>query len=175
MRTVKVTRGILKAVLVVTALVYPGFMGMMSAAGWLYNVREGNYEAIFRSFSGWMIGGGVLVLAAVVLVMAGGVGKRWRWSVAAAVLAAAGGAACMSALYRFIAYADAHFSAIDGTMQPVSELYRDRLLPILLPAALAVGIAVWQILDDESREWRIREKRERDARENAPAPKIVDD
>ena len=175
MRTVKITRGILKAVLAVSALVYPGFMAMMSAAGWLYNVREGNYEAIFRSFSGWMIGGGVLVLAAVLLVLIGGVGKRWRWNVAAAVLAAVGGAACMSALYRFIAYADAHFSAIDGTMQPVSELYRDRLLPILLPAALAVGIAVWQIFDPETREQRIRELREKEARDSAPAPKILGD
>ena len=79
----------------------------------------------------------------------------------------------MSALHRFCVYADQNFSGIGDALRPVSDLYRVRLLPILAPALLLVGLSLWQVFSEEAREVRIRKKRERDARENAPAPRIL--
>jgi hypothetical protein len=80
----------------------------------------------------------------------------------------------MSSLFRFCAYADQHFSGIGETMQPVSELYRDRLMPVLLPAALAVCLGAWHLFSEESRDYRRERRAAKLAAENAEAPKIVD-
>ena len=57
-RTSRILRRILAVLTAVTALIYPGFMALMSAAGWSYNVRQGNYPAVFSTLAGWMYAGG---------------------------------------------------------------------------------------------------------------------
>ncbi len=132
-------------ILLLSAVIYPGFMAILSAAGWLYNVRAGNYPPVFRSYAVWMLAGSLLLLTGTVLCL---LGKRFRrCNVPAAVSAIAGCAACLATLYQLMAYADQHFPGIGESMQPVSALYRDRLLPVLLPAVLIVGCSIcrhWQ-------------------------------
>lgn len=164
---------LLRIALVLTTLVYPGFMAMMSAAGWMHNVGTGSYPDIFRSFAGWMYAGGGMLCAGTVLVLLGAKPRLWTCNLPGMVLGAAGCGACLSSLYRFCAYADAHFPGIGETMQPVSELYRGRLLPVILPALLVGLLGCWQVFSEETREFRIARRREKEARENAPAPKIL--
>ena len=165
---------LLTAALLISAAVYPGFMAMMSAAGWLYNVRQGAYPAVFRSFAGWMIAGGILLCIGAVLAVLSAKPKRWKLAPVSMGAAAVGLAACLSSLYRFTAYADQHFSGIGETMQPVSDLYRTRLLPVILPAVLTLVLAAWHLFSEETRDYRSRKRAERLAAENAPAPKIVE-
>lgn len=164
----KKMRGILCAVLAVLTLVYPGFMDMMSAAGWMYNVREGNYPAQFRVWAVWMYIGGGLLCAAAVLAFLGMRKRLWRLNYVSLGCCIPGLTACMLALRAFCTYADQHFSGIRETMQPVSELYRDRLLPTVLPAVLAAILAVWNLLDEDARTYR-------HAAEQAEAPGILED
>lgn len=171
----KIGTFLLRAALVISTLVYPGFMAMLSAAGWMYNVRGGNYPDIFRSLAGWMFAGGGLLCAGTFLALLGAKPRRWALNAVALPAGCAGCAACLSSLYRFCAYADQHFSGIGETMQPVSELYRDRLLPVILPTVLLAVLCLRQIFCEEAREYRIARKREKEIRENAPAPKILDD
>ena len=154
-------------------LVYPGFMAMMSAAGWMHNVGTGSYPAIFRSYAGWMFAGGGLLCAGMVLALFGIRGKWWKCNVAGAAASVTGCIACMTVLQKFSAYADEHFPGIGDSMKPVSELYRERLLPIAGVAVLLVLLCVWQALAEPAREYRIRKFREKQAKENAPAPKIL--
>lgn len=165
---------VLEALMLVTTVIYPGLMAMLSAAGWMHNVREGAYPEVFRSFAGWMYAGAGLVCIGAVLAAVSRRPKRWPLAAAAIVCAAIGAAACMSSLYRFCAYADRHFPGIRDTMQPVSELYRDRLLPVLFPAALAVCLGTWHLFSEESRSYRSERRAARLAAENAEAPKIVE-
>ena len=170
----KIVKTCLAILLLISSAIYPGFMAMMSASGWMYNVREGNYPAVFRSFAGWMYAGGGLICIGAVLAVLSMKPKRWACAPFSIGSAGLGLAACMSSLYRFTAYADQHFSGIGETMQPVSALYRDRLLPILFPAVLAVILAAWNLFSEDTREHRSRKRAERLAAENAPAPRIVD-
>ena len=165
---------ILSVLLLLSAAVYPGFMAMMSASGWMYNVREGHYPDVFRSFAGWMYAGGILVCIGAVLAVLSMKPKRWVCAPVSMGCAGIGLAAAMSALYRFTAYADQHFSGIGETMQPVSDLYRDRLLPVILPAVLAIVLAAWNLFSEDTRDYRSRKRAERLAAENAPAPKIIE-
>ena len=50
-KTPRILEIILEVLLLGTTAVYPGFMAMLSAAGWMHNVREGHYPAVFRSFA----------------------------------------------------------------------------------------------------------------------------
>ena len=172
-RTSRILRRILAVLTAVTALIYPGFMALMSAAGWSYNVRQGNYPAVFSTLAGWMDTGAVLLLLGTLAGLLGMAPKRQVCNIPAIPFAVLGAACCMVALYRFCGYADAHFSGIGESMQPVSELYRDRLLPILLPAFLLLVLAVWNLVNDDAREYRITRRRQREEAENREAPKIL--
>lgn len=167
----KKLRTVLCIVLAAATLVYPGFMDMMSAAGWMYNVNAGNYPEAFRAWAVWMYIGGGLLCAAAVLVLLGVRKQLWRLNYAAIGCCVPGLTACMVVLQQFCTYADQNFPGIRETMQPVSELYRDRILPTVFPALLAAVLAVWNLLDEEAREYRHVRK----AAAQAEAPKILED
>ncbi len=171
----RTARIILRVLLVVTTLVYPLFMDMLAAAGWQHNLRSrgGNYpDDVFGPFVTWMfIGAGLLVIAAV-LCLLGAKLRLWLCNLLALACACPGIAACMTVLYRFCAYADSRGYS-NQEMRPASDIYRDRILPTLVPFALLCVLALWQFLAYDARVWR---KQKRDARRralNAEAPKIL--
>lgn len=164
---------LLRLLLVILTLIYPGFMAVMSAAGWHYNVTQGSYPALFDSLAGWMYAGSFLLCTGTLLVLIGAKPRLWTCNIAAGCMGGVGCAACMMSLHRFCVYADQNFSGIGESLRPVSDLYRVRLLPILAPALLLAGLSLWQACSEEAREVRSRRKQERHAKENAPAPKIL--
>ena len=160
----------LKVILVITTLIYPCFMVMMSATGWMYNFNSGNYPAIFRNFSiGMYIGGGLLCFGTVLLLF-GKKAKFWKLNIISMLSACIGCVTCMTILSKFTAYADQNFSGIGENMKPVSEMYYDRIFPVIVPAFLLAILSVWQIFD--TRDERIQKQFEL---ENAEAPKILND
>ncbi len=173
-RTVRI---ILRVLLVITTLLYPVVMDMLSAAGWQQNLKSngGSYpDEIFGPFATWMfIGAGLLVLGTL-LCLLGARLRLWLCNLLALACACPGIAACMTVLYRFCAYADRKgYSSQD--MQPASDIYRDRILPTLLPFALICILALWQFFAYDARVWR-KQKRDAGRRErNAEAPKILED
>lgn len=156
----KILPKFLQAALLLTTLVYPLFMVQMTAAGWKYNAFAGNYPALFHAYAFWMSAGGILMTAGTAFCFAG---MFRRWCSSAAVLCSGGGmTACLVTLRNFAAYADSHFSAVRFTMEPVSELYRDRILPVIFPFLLVCVLSVMQFLT-------VRTPR----REEKEAPKIL--
>ncbi len=140
----KILPKFLQVILLLTTLVYPLFMVQMTAAGWKYNACAGNYPALFHTYAFWMAAGGLLMTAGTAFCFAG---MFRKWCNPAAILCSGGGmAACLVVLRNFTVYADSHFSAVRFTMEPVSELYRDRLLPVILPFLLVCVLSVMQLL-----------------------------
>ena len=167
----KFIRICLEILLILTAVIFPGFMAMLSASGWKYNVREGNYPEIFGVYSFWMFLGAGLILISVICCFIGKKSKLYMLNLISGILDIAGTVCCMTVLRKFCAYADQNFSGIGESMKPVSELYQNRLLPIGFPAFLVLILAVWNFL--ESREYRIERKNQKIAELNAEAPKIL--
>ncbi len=171
--TGRIIRILLRVLLALTTLIYPMFMDMMSAAGWQYNVSEGNYPELFSTFAVWMFFGAGLLTIAAVLCFFGMKPKRWQCNAAALGCGCVGITACLTVLYKFCAYADQNFSGIAETMQPVSELYRDRILPTLLPFAILCVLSAWQLMSYDAHVYR-RQKRDAKRRADAQeAPKIL--
>ncbi len=168
-------QNLLRVALAATTLIYSLFMSQMSAAGWQYNVNEGNYPELFAAFAAWMRIGSVLLTLAAVFCFIGIKPKLWRFNAAALLCNCAGIVSCMTVLYRFTAYADQNFSGIDETMQPVSELYRDRLLPTLLPFALCCVLAVWQSTSYDVKVYIQQKRDEKKKKDMEEAPRILGD
>ncbi len=166
----KALQNFLRILLVILTMIYPCFMVMMSATGWMYNFKSGNYPELFRNFAmGMYLGGGLLCLGTILLFF-GIKAKFWKINFISLSSAVIGCPLCMGILSKFSDYADQNFSGIGESMQPVSEMYHDRIFPVIFPAVLLAVLSVWQILD--TREERIQER----ARiENAEAPKILED
>ena len=52
---------------------------------------------------------------------------------------------------------------------------RSRVLPCIIPVALTVAIALIQLFSYDMKQYRRQRRAEKEAKENAPAPPIVDD
>ncbi len=166
---------LLRVLLAVTTLLFPLFMGVLTAAGWQHNLksRGGNYpDEVFGPFVTWMfLGAGLLTLGAVLCLL----GARKRLGICnllALVCACPGIAACMTVLYRFCAYADSHGYS-NQEMRPASDIYRDRLLPMILPFVLLCALALWQFFAYDARVYRKQCHDAKRRAQNAPAPKIL--
>lgn len=171
----QVVRILLIVLLLFSGAVYALVMPQLSAAGWQYNVDAGNYPQLFAAFAAWMRIGSVLLCAAVVLCLLGQRVRFWLCNVISLFCGGAGFTSCMIVLSRFMAYADQNFPGMGETMQPVSGMYRDRLLPMLLPFALLCVLCVWKLASYDVQVYR-KQKREKRRRKNEEqAPKILSD
>ena len=148
-------------------------MILLSAAGWRYNVRQGNYPELFNVFSFWLFLGAGLLGISMILCMLGKKDKFYKLNFISMICSTAGLTACMTVLSKFCAYADQNFSGIGDSMKPVSEMYRDRISLVILPVSLIFILSVWNFL--KSREYRIALKQKRLQEINAQAPKIISD
>lgn len=167
----KILNLLLRILLIFTTLVFPGMMVQLSAAGWRYNAAQGHYPPVFYEYAFWMSAGGVLLIAAAVLCMLGICRKFWICNIFSPVTGSAGLLAVLLTLGKFSAYADQNFSGIGDAMQPVSELYRDRILPAVIPFLLLCILSFRQLFSYEARVWRRQRRLQRDA----DAPSILED
>ncbi|MBR1529970.1 MAG: hypothetical protein IJ642_11830 [Oscillospiraceae bacterium] len=146
-------------------------MAILSAAGWRYNVRQGNYPELLGVYSFWMFLGAGLILLSMILCMLGKKARFYKLNFISAVFSISGLISCMTVLSKFCVYADQNFSGIGDSMKPVSELYRDRISPVIVPVILILILSIWNFIN--SREYRIELKQKRLAELNAEAPKII--
>ena len=87
----------------------------------------------------------------------------------------AGFAAAMTVLAKMMKYADESGWSDRYTMQPASDIYRNRILPTLIPFILLIAAAVLQYFSyDETLKRKIR-REEKEKQKNLPAPKILGD
>jgi hypothetical protein len=147
------------------------FMAIMSAVGWNYNVRQGNYPDLLGVYSFWMFLGAGLILLSMILCMIGRKEKFYKLNFISVIFSISGLISCMTVLSKFCIYADQNFSGIGDSMKPVSELYRDRISPIIFPVILILILSVWNFIN--SHEYRIDLKNKKLAELNAEAPKII--
>ncbi len=159
----KIMKIFLHLLLLLSALIYPGMMAVLSALGWKDQAEKGHYPAQFHAYSFWMMAGGIFILISLLFYFLG-----WKHSIfliLSIITSIIGAISCMIILHQFSIYADQHFSGIGEDLRPVSELYQERLMPILLPAVLLVILSVY----------RLHRHQAEISEENDEAPKILND
>ncbi|MBR4627477.1 MAG: hypothetical protein IKO47_07250 [Ruminococcus sp.] len=160
-----------KAVMIVLTLIYPMFMVMMTGAGII--LHRDVHGAAFGRCGVWLIVSGVMMTAGTVLCMF----RKSITNLISPFLSGGGFLLCMYILTKLVKRADANGWRGPGIYEGVtmSYLFKSRLIPCILPVALAVTVALCQYFSYDLGEQRRERKREKLARENAPAPKILDD
>lgn len=160
------------AVKVITALLALFFscaMTILSGAGLIYN-RE--------SYGSGMAATGFFLIVSAVLMTLGAIlciFRRNAANILSLIFSSCGFILCMVMLHRLISHADRCGWTDKYTFQPISSMYRSRILPCIIPVALSVAVALIQLFSYDMIQYRRQRKAEKEAKENAPAPPIIDD
>ena len=96
-------------------------------------------------------------------------------NVAAVILSCGGFALCMTMLHKLALHADKSGWSDKYTMAPISDMYRSRLIPSIIPTVLVIFVAVAQLLSLELKEERRERRKLKKDKENAPAPSVLGD
>ena len=159
----------MKVVMLLLTAVYPLVMVSLSGAGLIYN-SDSYGEDITRI--------GMMLIVSSVLMVAGAVLCIFRRSVCSllsAVFTVVGCTLCMVMLNKLAYHADSAGWSNKFDMTPISSMYKMRIIPTLLPAAMCTVLAVVQFLSYDEQEERREKRKRRLERENADAPKIIGD
>lgn len=159
-----------KAVMLVLTAIYPVFMVMMTGAGIYYN--RSSYGTTFGNYGIVLILSGAMMAAGAVLCLF----RKNLTNLISPFLSAGGFVLCMIMLSKLVKRAKANGWHGSGMYENVSASYtfQTRLIPCILPVALAITIALCQYFSYELGEMRRERRRKKDEKENAPAPSIID-
>ena len=158
-----------KVVLMILTAIFPAVMATLAGAG-IMSHRDTYGEDVWLMGLLLLISGVVLTVGAVCSIS-----RKNLPNILAAAFSASGGALLLTMVLKIADHADRAGWSDKYTMAPVSDMYRMRLLPCLIPAALCLIIAVVQLFSQEAVSQRRRARRDREEKKNAAAPKILDD
>lgn len=126
----------MKIFLVLSTVAFPFLTVIMTGAGLVYNYisygRKIMYTGIFFILSG------LLMTAGSILNMF----NKKIFNIVSALLWCAGFILCMTMLYRLCLHAD--YNGWSRNLQPVSSMYKSRIMPVAVPFVLDMTLSVIQ-------------------------------
>ncbi|MDE6091962.1 MAG: hypothetical protein K2F73_03365 [Ruminococcus sp.] len=134
---------ILKILLIVFTVVWSFFMVVMTGAGLVYN-HESYGQTIMQT--------GVFFIISGILMTSGTVLSLFRKKILnliSVILSCTGFILCMIMLYRLVNHADRNGWTDNFTLMPISDMYRTRIMPVIVPSVLSVITAVRNYLSDK--------------------------
>lgn len=168
-RILQVLQIFLKIALVVTTLIYPLFMDLMTALGWTVNAQS--YGARFRILAAVVAVGALLMTAGAILVLC-------KKDIAALIAGSLGFFPLMAAVSIATSAAEAAGWApqSEASMGRFAyQIWGDRMLPTIAPYCLLLAVALLHYFSYEAASARREKKRQKEEFENRPSPKIVED
>ncbi|MDE6665218.1 MAG: hypothetical protein K2K14_03390 [Ruminococcus sp.] len=134
---------ILKILMIVFTVVWSFFIVVMTGAGLVYN---------YQSYGQKIMQTGVFFIISGILMTSGTVLSLFRKKILnliSVILSCTGFILCMIMLYRLVNHADRNGWTDNFTLMPVSDMYRTRIMPVIVPSALSVITAVRNYLSDK--------------------------
>lgn len=160
---------IAKVILIILTAVYPLFMVGLSGAGLIYNKES--YGSNLAAVGTFLIASGFLMVLGTILCL-----PRKNLPNTVSLICSAGGLLlCLIMMFKLCSHADAAGWTDKYALTPISDMFRARIMPSIAPAVIAVIVALIQLFSYEAAEERRKRRKSRQERENAPAPKIIDD
>lgn len=130
---------LIRIIMIILTLIYPLFMVCMTGAGLLYNSssygEKLTYIGIFLIFSGISITSGVFL----------SLSKKKLKNITALACSLCGLIICLVSLYLLCIHADNAGWCDNYTLLPVSDMYRRRILPVIIPSAISTITAIFNI------------------------------
>lgn len=159
-----------KILLVVLTAVYPFFMTIMTGVGILS--KSGIYGKTISGYAAALIVSGAALTAAAVLCLF----RKSLPNLLSMLTAVPGFAVCITALSRLADHAEKAGWMGHGAyaLMPVADMYRQRILPVILPFLLTCVIAAVQFFSYSAGEERREKKKKIEKAEDASYRKITD-
>lgn len=127
---------ILTVLLILFTLVYSFFMVIMTGAGLVYN-RESYGQNIMHI--------GILFIISGILMTSGTVICFFRkkiLNIISIILSCSGFILCMIMLFFLVKYADNNGWSDNFTLMPISDMYKSRIMPVVIPFILSALTAI---------------------------------
>lgn len=155
---------VLKLLLVILTVIFPILMVMLAGAGLLYN--SDSYGVELSRVGVLLIISGAAMTVGTVLVLL-------RKNIASLICSCTGFVLCMTMLYKLTSHADSAGWSDAYTMEPASDMYIARILPVIIPFVISAALSLIQFFSYDAREQRRLCKKLREEKENEPAPPII--
>lgn len=126
-------------IMVILTAVYSLIMVCLAGAGLIYNGESYGRELVNVGI--WLIVSGILMTSGAAVSFL----KKRIFSIISAILTIVGLGICLVMVYILCTHADSAGWADNYTMEPVSRMYRERLLPVIAPAVMVMGADVLKL------------------------------
>ncbi len=126
-------------IMVILTVIYSLIMVCMAGAGLIYNGDSYGRELVNVGI--WLIISGVLMTSGALAAFL----KKRIFIVLSAIFSAVGLLICLVMVYILCTHADSAGWADNYTMEPVSRMYRERLLPVIMPVVMVLGADVFKL------------------------------
>lgn len=134
----KTLYNIYMVIMTLLTVIYSLIMVCMAGAGLIYNGES--YGKELENAGIWLIISGLLMTSGTVTAFSK---KRILWIISA-IITAVGLAVCLAMIYIVCTHADSAGWADNYTSEPVSRMYRERLLPVIVPAVMNLAINIFR-------------------------------
>lgn len=126
-------------IMVILTAVYSAAMVCLAGAGLIYNGESYGRDIVNTGI--FLIISGILLTAGAILCLF----RKRVFLVLSAIFTIIGLILCLSMLYILCSHADSAGWTDNYTMTAVSHMYKSRILPVIAPAVLALGIGAVKI------------------------------
>ena len=125
-------------IMVLLMVVYSLIMVCVAGAGLLHNGES--YGRELENAGMWLIISGIVMTAGTVA----GFLKKSVFRVISAILTVVGLTVCLAMVYIVCTHADNAGWVDNHTMEPVSRMYKERLLPVIVPAVMNLAVQIFR-------------------------------
>lgn len=158
---------LLKVAVIILSVIFSTGTVMLSGAGLIYNSDSYN-DSIMHI--------GPLLIASGALLTLGAILACFDKNIPSLISSIPGFGLSMLMLRQLMQHADAAgWQDPQNPFSPVSDMYFERIMPVIFPFVLTIFIAIFQHFSYDAIEKRRLKKKLRTEKENAPAPKILGD
>ncbi|MDE7363272.1 MAG: hypothetical protein K2N27_00065 [Ruminococcus sp.] len=130
---------ILKFIMLIFTAFYPFFMNFFAGAGLIYNKSSYGEDIALIGF--FIIFSGLLICSGVIMCLF----RKKILNIISLVCTFSGFLICLIMIYLICSHADNAGWSDNYTMNPVSDMYKSRLLPVIFPTILSQITAVVNI------------------------------
>ncbi len=130
---------IIRIIMIILTLVYPLFMNFLAGTGLIYNKDSYGVKMVIIGIL--MIISGISMTSGTFLCLS----SKKATNIISLTCSVSGLILCLAMLYLLCSHADNAGWVENYTMNPVSDMYRTRILPVIIPSALSTGISILHI------------------------------
>lgn len=130
---------IIRIIMIILTLVYPLFMTCLAGMGLIYN--KTSYGRNMEIIGIFMIISGISMISGAFMCLF----RKKSVNIISLTCSVSGLVLCLAMLYLLCSHADNAGWVDNYTMNPVSDMYKTRILPVIFPSAISTGISILHI------------------------------